>query len=269
MTGHLHLVFAAREGRTFISEQSFRAPMHVSKPYWDGQYLIVNVVNPTAGLFAGDLVDVSLRAVSGSRTIVTSPSASRLYQARKDGHTIRIEQTVQVGKGAWLDLIPELLIPHAGAKYDQRTHISIASGGELFFVESMAPGRVAAGESFAFASLRWTTQLMLDDRLLALERYRLAPDDGSLHALRLHYPDSYHAAGYVVSPRLVVSRELLQRIAALSGPSVMVGASLLTPGAVSIRILAGDAISIRRAINDLRALIYQELGYRSPALRKL
>jgi urease accessory protein len=269
MTGHLHLVFAEREGRTFISEQSFRAPMHVSKPYWDGQYLIVNVVNPTAGLFAGDLVDVSQEAAAGSRTIVTSPSASRLYQARTDGHPIRIEQQVHVKKGAWLDLIPELLIPHAGAKYAQQTHISMEPGGELFFIESMAPGRVAAGESFAFESLRWTTRLMLDGRLLALERYRLAPDDGSLHALRLHYPASYHAAGYVVSSRLVVSRELLQRIAALSNAGVMVGASLLAPGALSLRILAGDALSIRRAINDLRTLIYQELGYRSPALRKL
>lgn len=269
MTGHLHLVFAEREGRTFISEQSFRAPMHVSKPYWDGQYLVVNVVNPTAGLFAGDLVDVSLRAVGGSRTIVTSPSASRLYQAREEGHPIRIEQKVSVEKGALLDLIPELLIPHAGARYEQSTHISIDEGGELFFIESMAPGRVAAGESFAFASLKWTTQLMLDGRLLGLERYRLSPDDGSLHALRLHYPASYHAAGYVVSPRLTVSRGLLQSIAALSSPGAMVGASLLKPNAISIRILAGDAISIRRAINDLRILIYQELGHRSPALRKL
>ncbi len=269
MTGHLHLVFASREGRTFISEQSFRAPMHVSKPYWDGQYLIVNVVNPTAGLFSGDQVNVSLRAESGSRTVVTSPSASRLYQARPDGHAISIRQQILVEKGAWLDLIPELLIPHAGAKYTQATLLTVQAGGEAFFIESMAPGRVAAGESFAFAGLHWTTQLTVAGRFLAIERYRLSPDDDSLRPLRLHFPGSYHASGYVVSSRLPGDRAFLQAIAALGSSSVLIGASILAPCALSVRILAADAISIRRAINDLRTLIYQVLGYSSPDLRKL
>ena len=39
-----------------IAGQSFRAPFHVSKPYWDAdsRVLLTQVVNPTAGILEGD-----------------------------------------------------------------------------------------------------------------------------------------------------------------------------------------------------------------------
>ena len=60
--GHLHIECQAdSDGRTFLAKQSFRTPVHLSKPHWDGKYLIINVVNPTAGLFAGDHVAIVVR----------------------------------------------------------------------------------------------------------------------------------------------------------------------------------------------------------------
>ena len=55
--GHLFLRAEARaDGRTAIGGQAFRAPFHVSKPYWDEdtRMLLVQVVNPTAGILSGD-----------------------------------------------------------------------------------------------------------------------------------------------------------------------------------------------------------------------
>ena len=56
--GHLHLVCAADAARAQLicASQSFRAPIHLSKPHLDEGVLVVNVVNPTAGLLAGDRI---------------------------------------------------------------------------------------------------------------------------------------------------------------------------------------------------------------------
>jgi len=53
-SGHLQIRASRRvHGRTVLAAQSFRAPFHLSKPYWDADagVLIVQVVNPTAGIW--------------------------------------------------------------------------------------------------------------------------------------------------------------------------------------------------------------------------
>ena len=72
-SGQLSLRAAARaEGRTALAAQSFRAPYHLSKPYWDvdTRTLLVQVVNPTAGILAGDRLEAAIAAVlaQGLRT---------------------------------------------------------------------------------------------------------------------------------------------------------------------------------------------------------
>jgi urease accessory protein len=269
MTGHLRLCFDVREGRTFLSEQSFRAPMHISKPYWDGNQLIVNVVNPTAGFFPGDELKVDVEARPGTRTVMTSPSASRIFRGREELSAVVVKQRFLVNAGAQIEIFPEMLIPHAGARFAQETVLDVAEGAELLMLESMAPGRVAMGEAFTFHSLRWMTQLSLGGRLAALERYRLSPDDDSLHSLKAHFPVSYHATGYLVSPKLPKGTEFLKAVAALNGESVLAGASSVGNGAVSFRILAADAISLRRAIAGFRRLAYEVFGLPFSDLRKL
>ena len=44
LAGHLDLTCARdANGRSYLREQSFSAPFHVSKPYWDGEALLLKV----------------------------------------------------------------------------------------------------------------------------------------------------------------------------------------------------------------------------------
>ena len=55
--GHLRLVCGPdSRGLPSLREQSFRAPIHLSKPHLDAGTLVVNVVNPTAGLLQDDRI---------------------------------------------------------------------------------------------------------------------------------------------------------------------------------------------------------------------
>ena len=110
LAGHLHLVCAAHVERgTFVREQSFSAPLHLSKPYWDGATLLVNVVNQTAGIFGGDGVDVRIAVESGARVLLSSPTAALFHPSH--GREAHLEQRFQVDAGASLDVLPRDCYP--------------------------------------------------------------------------------------------------------------------------------------------------------------
>ena len=79
-SGHLLLRAAARaNGRTALAAQSFRAPYHLSKPYWDAdaRVLLVQVVNPTAGILAGDRLESDIAVVELCPPAMASDTASK------------------------------------------------------------------------------------------------------------------------------------------------------------------------------------------------
>ena len=265
--GHLHIEGQAdAQGRTFLARQSFRAPIHLSKPHWDGNYLIINVVNPTAGLFAGDHVETIVRVRGGARAVLTTPSATRVlrqaFRQQRDCSDIVVEN------GGRLDVCPDMLIAHGGARYSQTTRIEVHAGGELFFTEMLAPGRTASGETFAYEQLEFSTDLIVGSRLAVREKYCLDASSQGLESLRRRFPNAYYASSLVVSH--AARAELLQReIAALNSASVLAGGSRPGDDVYVIKLVATDSMSLRKAISKLRTLVYSHWESPEPILRKL
>ena len=119
LAGHLELVCDLdSRGRTRLRHQSFRAPFHLSKPHHADGALVLNVVNPTAGLLEGDRLRSEVRVENGARLVLTTPSANRVHTMR--GGTAESGQTFRVESGGSLEVWPELLIPQRGARYTQK-----------------------------------------------------------------------------------------------------------------------------------------------------
>ena len=268
MTGHLDLVCAAdADGRSYLREQSFRAPMHISKPFLDEEVLVVNVVNPTAGLFAGDELRCSVRVEQGARLLLTSPGANRAHRMIKG--EARVTQEFLVAHDGCLEVWPEILIPQAGARYRQDTRIEVEPGGDFLSIEMLAPGRVASGETFEFDRLDFQTDVFLGGELVARERYRLSPQTMSLHSLRAQFPSAYYAGCYLLSERIQNDAECREQIANLQTEAVRVGFSRLVRGGWTIKVLARDAIALRNCISELRRVLYYAMHRPLPTGRKL
>ncbi len=265
LRGHLRAVAAVdARGETCLREQSFRAPFHLSKPHHEAGALVINLVSPTAGLFDGDEVDLSLVVEPGARAVLTTPCASRVHQSR-GGRPALLRQSITVQAGGFAEYFPELLIPQRGARYRQETTLRVAPGGTLLFFEWLAPGRVAHGESFAYEELDWHTDLWIGDTLAARERYSLRPDTHSLAGLRLAFPDGHYLGCFLVGD-LPFPQEEIER---LDGPDVALGAGpLAAPGAWTIKALCGDNLAARRTLAALRTAIYRALPSDMPSLRR-
>jgi urease accessory protein len=267
LAGHLDL-FCAPDARgiSILREQSFRAPMHISKPHHDAGTLVVNVVNPTAGWLEGDAVTSRIRVAAGARLLLTTPSASRAH--RMASGCAHLEQTIHIEPGAFLEFWPELFIPQSGSAFRQATSIRIEPGGSVLFFESLAPGRVAFGECYAFRRFEWSTEISIGQTPAVIERVRLAPESPAIQAIRDVFPHAYYASGFIFSPALSDASPCWERIHALHNASCWTGCGRLPGGGWLIKCLAEGSIPLRQALATIRGELYASLNRPAPSLRR-
>ena len=261
-------------GESVLREQFFRAPIHLSKPHRDAGALVVNVVTPTAGLFAGDRVRLRAEVAGGARLVLTTPAATRVHAMRGAEGWAETQQEFVVRAGGSLEWWPEPLIPQGGARHHQRTTLTVEAGGELLFLETVAPGRVAAGEAFAFEELRWATDLRCGERLVARERFWLTPDGPGLAGLRRRFPRGYWGSVFVVAPGLAdrASRDWEEALRAGhdEGKGCWLGVSASgAPGAFVLKLVTADSLGLRRLVGALRKQVYAALDRSPPDLRRV
>ncbi len=267
LSGHLELRCENRaDGVPFISHQSFRAPIHLSKSHIAQGQLVQSIVNPTAGFFDGDQLETRIHVAPGAKLVLSTPSASRVYRTRSGAPAVS-DQKFRVEENASLEWIPEPFIPHAGARYVQRTEIHLHPAASLLFFDWIAPGRVAMGEIFAYEELRWDLDLFLDSTLIARERFSLRPDDHSLEALRARFPAAHYLSVYAAGG--LAKNWPTEALDSLNGEDVYLGHGPLVGGVHVIRALCRDSLAARDLLETLRPMLYAAADLRAPALGRL
>lgn len=255
------------DGVTAIGRQSVSAPWHLSKPYWDGHVLIVQSVNATAGIFAGDHLGMRVEVGPGASVLLTSPSASRIHTMPHGEASL--EQTLSVASGGWLEWMPELFIPQRDCRYRQKTVIEVAEGGSLYAVETLAPGRVAHGEAFAFETVSWTTRLRVANQWVLAEHYPLSPSGPGLQDLRTSDRTWYFANAMLVTPTLADIKDIQSTLASWNDPSLRVGATGIHASTLLVRLLAADSVILKESLARLRQLLAGHAPLLHQSARKL
>lgn len=268
-SGHLFMRAAARaDGPTTLAAQSFRAPFHLSKPYWAEEtgVLVVQVVNPTAGILAGDRLSSEIEVGAGAALLVTTPSASRVFKMT-DGMA-ESRQEFRVAAGGWLEVLPEPLVPHRGSRFRQVTTIDVARGGGLFFVDQLQPGRVAhRGEAWQWERLCLELEVRCDGELTLRER--LDQSGGELKALAA-LAGSGPAACFANAVLIAETADEGWRaeINALHRDGLWVGVSALRRGGWSLRLVAPGSVALRQGLRDVRRILAKSFPRLAAEVRK-
>jgi urease accessory protein len=159
---------------------------------------------------------------------------------------------VRVAAGALLEYLPDPLIPFAGARYHQQTHIELAMNAGLFWWEVIAPGRIARGECFDYDMLKLDLDIFALSQPIAIERILLEPGTQSLTShVRM---GAYHYVGsfYICRPGMEsvfwshLENELSTLAKTLSCPGeILWGISSLPTHGLLVRVLGcrGEAIT--------------------------
>jgi urease accessory protein len=267
LTGHLSLAAEARDGRTHLARQSFRVPYHISKPYWDAdtRTLVTQVVNPTAGILAGDRLRSEITVGSGAALLVTTPSASRVFRMQA-GEAI-CEQTLAVATQGWLEVLPEPLVPHRDCSYRQTVRIDVAGGGALFFADLLMAGRVAHGESWAWHRLCLETDIRYDGRRVLRERFAHGGAElGQLAALGGSGSEACFGNAVLIA---ATEPTALPAVRALDHADCRVGVSPLRLGGWSIKFVARDSLHLRDTLRAIRRILSADFTHLACDARKL
>lgn len=269
--GQLSLFAEARsDGRTVLAAQSFQAPYHLSKPYWDvdTRTLLVQVVNPTAGILAGDRLVSAISVQSGAALLVTTPSASRVFKMVTG--TAESVQSFKVAPGGWLEVMPEPLVPHSGSRYQQTTLIEVEAGAGLFFADLLMPGRVGHGEAWAWSDLVLKLEVRVAGELVLRER--LCMEAGELRALAElagSGPGACFGNAILMGEEMPDDAGWQSALRALHGDGLWVGLSRLLRGGWSLKLVARDGMLLRQGLKDARRILAGRFSHLGCDPRKL
>ncbi|GLV53832.1 hypothetical protein KDH_06830 [Dictyobacter sp. S3.2.2.5] len=164
--------------------------------------------NISGGVLGGDQLAIEVNVGPGAYAQLTSTSATRLYRSLPEAPPARQITQIQVAANGLLEYIPDALIPFAGARYRQQTRIQLAPGAGLFYWETVAPGRIARGELFAYDLLQLQTEIIAIDKPIAIEHTKLAPQRHRLSSLARLGPYHYFCSFYICKVGLDAARWL-------------------------------------------------------------
>lgn len=227
------------------------------------------VQNPTGGVFEDDRLSIGLRAAPGAMVHLTSQGATKLYRA--ESGCAHQSVSIEVSEDAFVEYVPDPLIPHAGARLDQRVTADVADGGALIATEVIAPGRLAHGEAFEYTSLTLSTRVTSGGRERAFDSVELDPADLDPRAAGVLGGHGYLATLLVVSPGRNMETLAARLTASVSnGEELLAGCGLL-PGddGLILRVLSGSSRAAGAALHDAWTAARLELiGHPPPRRRK-
>lgn len=268
--GELRLKAARDErGQTVLAHRHAAGAFHLSKPYWNGSSLMVQWINPTAGIFAGDLLESDVWVGEGASLLLTTPSATRIHTrmdpSRPPGHQ---KQSFEVEAGGCLEVQSEWLMPQKMSSFGQQTELSLHEEAGLFYTELLAPGRVAHGEALVFDELTLALRVRVGGRLLLQER--LSCDSSRTWMLRSSASEPlYFATVLVKTPE--ANQPARQSIYDWSTSLIdcSAGVTAVSDTLSAVRVTAASSSVMKHAIHSLRVAMAFWLPTLKANLRKL
>lgn len=110
-----------------------------------GPHPEVVFLNTSGGLTGGDQLSYRLDLGRDCRAVAMTQTAERAYRA-KDGQA-QVDIDLSLGRGAWLDWLPQETILFEGSALRRKTRIDLGQGAGCLALEAVVLGRHAMGET--------------------------------------------------------------------------------------------------------------------------
>ena len=154
--GRLTLDFERRAQGTVLARREHRGPLGVQRPFYDRddpETCQVYLLHPPGGLVSGDELAIDVTAGAGSRVLLTTPAATKLYRSRSGSSAAVQRVALRAERGARVEWLPQETIAYDRTHAALTTHVELAADAELIAWEVTCLGRPACGERFAHGAL--------------------------------------------------------------------------------------------------------------------
>jgi urease accessory protein len=256
---NLHLSFETNPaGATILRVKQQQPPWRVVRGFkTQSGELLAHVHNVSGGILDTDSLECRIDVAPGAQAQVTSTGATRVYRSRTPASIASQRAALTVGENAYLEYLPDQLIPFAGSRFDQSMRVDLAPGASLILWDKIAPGREASGELFRYEALASTFELMAEAESIAIERWTIAPMRRRVDAVpRLgqfrHFGSCYICRAGESAEYWREFESAMQEIAdRLSGPEVLWGITSLRAHGIVARGVATTGRSLSDGLVEI------------------
>ncbi|WOH65152.1 urease accessory protein UreD [Bradyrhizobium sp. BWA-3-5] len=244
-SGFLRLDFEHRSGKTILANLERRVPYMVQRALHCDEQLpglaYVFLITTTGCLLQGDRLALDINLHPRAQAHLTSQSATKIHAM--DANYAAQSQTIALADDAYLEFLPEPVIPHRNARFISDTQISVAPSATLLLSEVIQPGRKHHHPDECFGAT-----------VLSVSTAAARPDGISLFAEKL-----------VIEPR----RYAMRQTGVMGSFDVLANVILCTPKdkaerihervGADVNLAEGAAFGACRLPNDA-GLIFKVLG---------
>lgn len=242
--------------KTHLKQLAFTGPLRIQRPFYpEGGVCHLYVLHPPGGLVSGDQLNIHTHCTANSQTLLTTPSAGKIYGRDSDGVAQGQRVRLQLDDNAECEWLPQETLIFRDANGRLETDIEL--GGEARFIgwDLVCLGRPAAGELFNKGHFQQRIRLWRKGRLLFNEQLQLTANSTLQHS-RVGFADQCVFGTLVASaPDLSgeLSTELVNALRAnLPSPVFTVTQRL---GVLLVRYLGEDMNQCRAGMWQAWALI--------------
>jgi urease accessory protein len=283
--GVLELEFALRgtgdARRTELVRHFQKSPLQIMRP------LYYNPVRPDmpytylmttgGGILHNDRHRTDLVFGAGTSAHVTTQAHTKVYRM-ESGYATSLVQ-LDIAEGAYVEYLPDPLIPYVDARFYQRTAVRLHPDATLILGDTIYAGRLSRGERHAYAALASDLEITRPDTGMpvAFDRVRLVPRDGRVLGPGVLGGRDIVSSLYVVTPR-VPAREVAdalhecvrRALADVDEPAARAGVSVLPHDSGAWLRYVGDDTVASTVVARAAAAAMHELitGHEAPAIRK-
>jgi urease accessory protein len=273
----LELNFSCRDDRTVLNVLRQEPPWRALRafPNESGEAL-VHLHNVSGGILGGDGLRLEADLKPGARAQITAVGATRIYRRRAENSAAYQATKVTVGDDAFLEYLPDPVIPFADSCFEQKSEIHLENGAGLIWWETLSAGRIAKGETFAFENVCAEIAIYARGAPIAREHYSLTPKLREMSSPARFGRFLYSTTMYVCrvgepsGQWIALERELNDIGRLLLPGSAKWGASALVGEGVVVRGMAQSAHEIGEGLNVMWRTAKQKIwGRRALLPRKI
>ena len=198
-SSNLHLSFEANDaGATILRVKQQQPPWRVVRGFRtpSGETL-AHVHNVSGGILDSDSLSWQLDVGPRAQAQVTSTGATRVYRSRTPGSRASQRMRVSIASNAYLEYLPDQLIPFAGSRFEQTARVELgpahrSSGG----IAWRRAAKLRVKSSALIRSLR-DFEMIAGGQPIAMERWTLTPLVQRMDSIARLGPFRHFASCYV------------------------------------------------------------------------
>jgi urease accessory protein len=265
--GFLSLCFERRSERTILADLDHRAPLTAQRALYpdpampDQAWLFI--IMTSGCVLQGDRLGLEIALAPGARAHVTTQSSTKIHSM--DANYAAQTQSIALADGAYLELMPEPLIPHRRARFVSDTRITVASSATLLYQEIIEPGRKHhhPEESFGATLLSIATRAERPDgRTLFSEKLLIEPSRREMRQTGVMGAFDVLGNVMLLAPKESADRIYMRIDAAVDHQAgVAFGASWLPNDAGLIfKALGRETAQVKAKLRDFWAVAREEVA---------